>query len=314
MNPDHVRPVVARWFPHGEISIFRAESGVSTPVFRVLVSDKPFWVRLGEEPGERRNGEVAAHRLLYAGGIPVPEVIRYEPCPPELDRSITLTSHVPGMPLADVQAGSWLPTLAADVGRLLAHINRIPVHGFGWAYASDEHGVPAGEHPSRSGWAREYVSAVRVVRESDVLDGAAVDWLEAAVGQWTQVPDRATASLAHGDFDTTHIHVDPDDGTLVGVIDLGELRGADPLYDLGHLLLHDGEAGRPRMFPHILSGYAEVSPLPDRVMDQIRLQALVIGTRALAIQLGRPPTPYRNWLLDRLRTLIMLHELERNRA
>lgn len=314
MNRDHVRAVLARWFPDRELVISCVEGGVSTPVFCVLVGDEQFWVRLGEESGERRDGEVAAHRLLCAAGVPVPNAIDYEVAPPELDRSITLTSHLTGRSLAGIQVGPWLPALAADVGRLLARINNIPVHGFGWAFALEEHGVPAGEHRSRSGWTREYLDAVRVVREEGVLDASGLDHLQAAIKQWTRSLDRTTAALAHGDFDTTHIYVDPEDGTLTGVIDLGELRGADPLYDLGHLLLHDGEVGRPKLFPHILDGYAEIAPLPDDAMAQIRLQALVIGTRALSIQLRRPPSLYRDWLLDRLRTLVMLHELERNRA
>jgi aminoglycoside phosphotransferase (APT) family kinase protein len=314
MSHDHVRAVLARWFPDWECVISRAEAGVSTPVFRVLVGDESSWVRLGEEPGERRDGEVAAHRMLRAAGIPIPEVIRYEAAPPELDRSIALTSHLAGTPLADIQAGPWLPALAADAGRVLACINRISVRGFGWAYASEEEGVPVGVHRWRSGWTREYIGSVRVVRESGVLEAAAIDALEAAIERWTRISsDRATGPLAHGDFDTTHVYVDPESGKLTGVIDLGELRGADPLYDLGHLLLHDGEAGRPVLFPHILNGYAEISPLPDDAMDQIRLQALAIGTRALAIQLRRPPSPYPGWLVDRLRESIQnIRHSERN--
>lgn len=41
-------------------------------------------------------------------------------------------------------------------------------------------------------------------------------------------------------------------------------------------------------------------PLPDDAMDQLRLQALVIGTRALAVQFGRPPSPCRDWLAGRI--------------
>ena len=300
MSHDCVRAVLARWFPDRECVISCAEAGASTPVFHVEAVHEQFWVRLGEEPGERRDGEVAAHRLLRAAGVPIPEVIRYEAAPPELDRSIALTSHVVGTPLADIEAGPWLPALAADVGRVLACINRIPVRGCGWAYALEKNGMPIGEHSSRSEWTREYIGSVRVVRESGVLDTALINALEPAIEQWTRIQGRATAALAHGDFDTTHVYVDPGSGKLTGVIDLGELRGADPLYDLGHLLLHDGEVGRPVLFPHILNGYAEMAPLPDDAMDQLRLQALVIGTRALAVQLGRAPSPYRDWLVGRI--------------
>lgn len=38
--------------------------------------------------------------------------------------------------------------------------------------------------------------------------------------------------LAHGDFDTTHIY--QDNGRYTGIIDFGEIRGADRWYDLGY--------------------------------------------------------------------------------
>lgn len=304
MNADRVRAVLVRWFPHREISISRAEGGVSTPVFRVLVGDEQFWMRLGEDPGERRDGEVAAHRLLCAEGIPVPKVIRYEPSPPELGRSIALTSHLPGTPLAGLQVDDWLPEVAVHAGRTLARINRIPVRGFGWAYASEENGIPVGEHRSRSEWAREYVDALRVVRESGVLAAFTLERLEVAIERWTRIPDRTIGALAHGDFDTTHIYVDPDGGTLTGVIDFGELRGADPFYDLGHLLLHDGESGRQKLFPHILTGYAEITPFPEDAREEMSVNVLVIGTCVLAIQLARSPSSYQHWLVDRLHALV----------
>ncbi len=47
------------------------------------------------------------------------------------------------------------------------------------------------------------------------------------------------ARLAHGDFDTTHIY--EKNCRYSGIIDFGEIRGAEPLYDLGHFQLHDGE-------------------------------------------------------------------------
>lgn len=306
-----VNAVVARWFPNREIDVSRAETGVSTPVFRVIINGDILWVRLGEDPGERRDGEVAAHERLVAAGVPVPDVIRYEAAPPELDRCIALTSHMPGVPLADLDADStdgWLTNIAREVGRTLAQINSIPVRGFGWASESSEEDRPVAEHGDRATWTAEYRNACSIIAESGAFDSKTVGALHTGIEQWAQLPDSTTGSLAHGDFDSTHIYVDPEDRTYHGFIDFGEIRGADPLYDLGHLLLHDGEAGRPRLFPHILDGYGTVTPLPADAMDQIRLQALAIVARALAIQLGRPPSSYRDWLTARLTILVRPQE------
>ena len=55
--------------------------------------------------------------------------------------------------------------------------------------------------------------------------------------------DDPPSRLAHGDFDATHIY--QRDGLYTGVIDFGEMRGAEPHYDLAYFLVQD-PAGRCR--------------------------------------------------------------------
>ncbi|MGN6483232.1 MAG: hypothetical protein ACTHMX_02420 [Thermomicrobiales bacterium] len=61
-----------------------ATSGGSTPVWRVVVDTgsseddgcgETYYLRLAEEPGERRDDEVRVHQLLHAAGVRVPEVV-----------------------------------------------------------------------------------------------------------------------------------------------------------------------------------------------------------------------------------------------
>ncbi len=58
--------------------------------------------------------------------------------------------------------------------------------------------------------------------------------------------------MAHGDFDTSHIFAA--NGSYTGIIDFGEIRGAEPTFDLGHLALH-----APDALPAVLQGYASVT-------------------------------------------------------
>lgn len=302
VDVDRVHAVLARWFPHHGISLNRAVPGISTPVFQAHIEGETeiCWVRIGEQAGERRDGEIVAHRVLVASDIPVPAVIGYEAAPAELDRSLALTAHIPGIPLAERPSGEGNASLAIETGRILARINRLPVHGFGWAYAASEGDLPVGEHATRAAWCQEYREAADAVRLSGLLDARTMSTVERVIDDWAERPDHAAGALAHGDFDSTHIYVDPDRCTLTGIIDFGEIRGADPLYDLGHLLLHDGESFRPNLFPEVLDGYAEIVDLPEDAMGEVRIQAIAVGTRALARQLARAPSPYRGWLISRL--------------
>jgi aminoglycoside phosphotransferase (APT) family kinase protein len=300
VSADAVQSVIDAWFPNSAVVVTRAMDGVSTPVYRVTVDGDTFWARLGEAPGERRDGEAAAHRLLSARGLPVPAVVRYEAAPVGLDRSLCLTTHVEGVPVSASQAGAWIGTVAIQAGRVLATINEVRVRGYGWAFASTAPDGLVGEHRERSGWVAEYHDAFRVVRESASFDTFTLARIAEVLEHWTACPNEESGYLAHGDFDGSHIYVDRKQDTLAGIIDFGEMRGADRFYDLGHLLLHDGEGGRPLLLPDLLAGYRDVVRLPGDIMEQIRIQAIVIGTRALAIQLGRAPSPYRSWLKHRL--------------
>lgn len=303
MDALRMRAVLERWFPGQDISVSRAGTGVSTPVFRVRMDSETFWARLGEEPGERRDGEVAAHRLMAGIGLPVPHVLRYEAAPPELDRSIALGTPIPGVPISTLPPAPWLRDAAVEVGRILARINAIQVPGFGWAHASERDGIPVGQCLSRGAWVKEYWEALRKVEVSNALPVHAMRAIATAVESWASEPDSPTASLVHGDLDASPLYVDPEHRAFTGIIDFGELRGAGHLYDLGHLLLHDGEDGRPELFADVVQGYMEIRPLPGDVMGDIRREAIAIGTRALSIQLGRPPSPYREWLMQRLSLL-----------
>lgn len=299
---------MARWFPRAHITISRPRTGVSTPVFRVGIDEETFWARLGEESGERRDGEVAAHRLMATFRLPVPDVVRYETAPPELDRSISLTTHITGVPIFTLQPSTWLEHVAVQIGHVLARINAIEVSGFGWAYASARHEVPTGQYVSRDGWVQEYRDALRQVEVSGALPQPVMRAITVAVDTWASEPECDGAWLVHGDLDASHLYVDPVRGALTGIIDFGELRGADRLYDLGHLLLHDGESGPPELFTNVLRGYREDATLPHDATTRIRTGAIAIGIRALAIQSGRPPSPYREWLRSRLITLAKPNE------
>jgi aminoglycoside phosphotransferase (APT) family kinase protein len=295
-----VRSLLARWFPGQTVALARVGAGASTPVYRVTVEGEVTYLRLGEEPGERRDAEVRVHELVRALGIAVPEILRWEREPPELDRSAALTSRMPGVPL-DEFTGDATDALRR-AGRELTHVNAIPVVGYGWVdfVRGDDRHLAAG-HATRGAWAAEYVAAAETVVAARILPGATHAALRDAICAWADWPDRSPSRLAHGDFDISHIYVDPGSGAYQGIIDFGEIRGTDPCYDLGHALVQAGDAPGRVAFEGIVAGYAGVAPVD---LDAVRLQAVAIATRALAIQLGRPPNAYRQFLAARLDDLL----------
>lgn len=303
---DAVYALLRRWLPDREVTIARDESGGSTPVYRIIAGTEVFYLRLGEEPRECRDAEVRVHRLLHAAGVPVPVIVAWETAPPELDRCATLTSRMPGEPLLELPSlsGDRGALVARAAGRDLARISRIAVRGYGWVDAVDPvDGSLIAEHSTRNAWASEYEDAGREILGSHIFSRADSSRLWNALDRWLAQPEREMSVLAHGDFDATHIFIDPETGTYTGIIDFGEIRGADPLYDLGHALLQDAQPDRSPIFPDLLAGYRDIVSLPNDSLSLIRDQAIAIGVRQLAIFLRRS-SPYAPVLVSQLTTVL----------
>jgi aminoglycoside phosphotransferase (APT) family kinase protein len=115
-----------------------------------------------------------------------------------------------------------------------------------------------------------------------LLPGHALAAVEAMLDDERARPP-AVARLAHGDYDATAIFCQG--GHYTGVIDFGEIRGAEPVFDLGHFQLHDQERVSHRLLPALLDGYAQVEQPQDP--RSIRRSAVLLGLRQLCRWLAR---------------------------
>jgi Ser/Thr protein kinase RdoA (MazF antagonist) len=192
--------------------------------------------------------------------------------------------------------------LYPDPGRQLALIHTIPVEGFGWIRRDrpDATRLQA-TLPTLQAFALDELS-VHLATLNGVLTAAELRAVDRIVANGTTLLSAKNATLVHGDFDTTHIFHNR--GVYSGIIDFGEIRGADPFYDLGHFALHDGERIPARVLPFLLAGYSEVTPLPSDTMQRVRLWSLLIGIRALARSVTRPQSAYQDYLTKAIRKVL----------
>jgi Ser/Thr protein kinase RdoA (MazF antagonist) len=226
-----------------------------------------------------------------------------EPFDEAIGRSAAITAEVPGGSLA---ASSCTPEVAravvADAGEDLAMINRVSVDGFGWVRRSGPGWPPAAEHPSYRAFLTSYLPADWPGPLESIFSAGVLTAVEAMLGDERARPP-AAARLAHGDFDATAIFCAG--GRYTGVIDFGEIRGAEAAYDLGHFHLHDRERVPIRLLPALLDGYGRVSPPPDE--HAIRRSAVLLGLRQLCRWLARgyaPDRPMVRQRVARLRELV----------
>ncbi len=288
----HAATIVAAWLacsPH-DLTIEPATGGRSTPVFRVQLGTQTCYLRLSETPAASLGPEALAHEVLLSCGARVPAVIGYEPFDPVLDRSLMLTTAILGASFDDAPPPDPAPILIA-AGADLARINQVPVAGFGWIRRNDP--LPTRLSGIFSTW-HEFAADLT----SHPLD----PWFDpptiARITELARLPpaDPQRAVLAHGDFDPSHIF--SLDGHYTGIIDFGEIRGAEPTFDLGHLALH-----APDALPAILQGYASITPLPTDLPLQITASALRIGWFRLTQSSATTNPPYATHLVQSMTRL-----------
>lgn len=291
---DHVLP------GSGTPEIERTPSGVSTPVYRISRSGVTLYLRLAESPTADLAPEAIAHRLLRERGAKVPEVVFYDPFDERIGRSLMVTTEIPGKSLAE-DTPTDLDEIVRNAGHDLAIINSITVDGFGWIRRDDSARTRLKGEASTL---REFVLD-RLGEELELLEGPFLSSDEtraiANLGtEWRLDPDPGNqARLAHGDFDVSHIFHRGE--TYTSIIDFGEIRGADPFYDLGHFALHDGQPIAQQLLPSLLEGYRAEAQLPDDVNLRIHRWAVFIGVAAIARGVTRPRSPYQDYLARAIR-------------
>jgi hypothetical protein len=279
----------------GRPIVERAASGSTTQIYRVHRQGITLFVRVAEDVEDSMAMEAWVHEELRRRGVRVPEVVLLVPFDERIDRSVMVTTEIRGRSIRDEGFDPELRDVLVEAGRDLARIGEVPVRGFGWIRREPEATSLEADLPSARFMMLEDLGERLATLRGGLLDERAVAAIERAIELHADMLDKDPSRLAHGDFDDTHIY--REGPTYTGLIDLGEIRGASPLYDAAHYTLHDRSFGSPTL-PWLLEGCADVVPLPNHHETRIALLALLIGVRILAIVADRPEPAYQQSLRE----------------
>ncbi len=289
MHPSAIASLVNAALPRfAGSTIERVAEGGSTEVYRVRKGSATCYVRLLPEVNASFAPEAKVHRQLSAWGVQVPNVLFFTHHHNPLERSVLITAEIPGQAVGYGEQRPEYSSILRSAGRDLARFGSVQVAGFGWIdRSSTDVDTLRAEHPSFAAWmGPEIEQACSTLAAVQLLSGAALAKIQALAKELIQLVGDAPAILAHGDFDVTHIYHQA--GVYSGIIDFGEIRGTNLLYDLGHFQMENSES-----LPDLLDGYQEVRPLPSEARTEITLTGLLIavGRLASAITKGRKPYP-----------------------
>jgi aminoglycoside phosphotransferase (APT) family kinase protein len=298
-----IETVMRHIFPSLACMVERVTEGGSTFVYRMLCGDETFYLRVLPEEDASFAPEVAAHTILRQRQVNVPEVIYFEQRNKLVQRSIMLTTAIKGRPLSQSPGLSVevIEAIVSEAGRDLALINSVPVEGFGWVKRdSPSTSTLQAPWPTYRAFALERWDADLAFLARSTLSSTETAMLERLISQYDSYLNSEESCLAHGDFDSTHIYQEA--GRFTGIIDLGEIRGTDRWYDLGHFHLHEGKQLSLGLEAALVRSFGAIVPLPSDYVQRIRWSSLLINVRALARSLQkRPANRYTQHLLEVLR-------------
>jgi aminoglycoside phosphotransferase (APT) family kinase protein len=282
-SDEAVRSAVARLAGTRPFTFSRAASGTTTPVYRVDRGTETLYLRVAEDAKAELAPELHVHRAALERGCQVPTVFAYARMDPDIGRSVALLGEIAG------EAVGWQPSLDRDqlasvlraAGRDLAAVNSIEVNGFGWIRRDLGARPLQAEHSTFADW----IGADTEEGVEKCLEALADHLTEAdragirATARALVEDDELGPALVHGDFDVTHIVHDR--GRYTGLIDFGEIRGAEPWYDLSLFWrLHGGFDTGAFMYARLLEGYFGGQQRLD--FDRVRRTALMIALRFAA--------------------------------
>jgi len=286
VDSDALKALLIRIFGSSvTIDFERTPEGTSCQTYRLTRGNDRYYLRVAEERHEDLSVDADILRRLHQAGAHVPDVVHVERFDEGLQRSVLIMIEIAGVSLAKITSAEVAARVVRDAAADAASINAIEVDGFGWLDRRRPGWPPRGQLASYGAFVESGLpeAGIRRVRLGQLLSPDHLDRIEAIISA-EQVRPVSIARLAHGDLDATHIYCDG--ASYTGIIDFGELRGAEPEFDLGHFLLDDCDENPTPLFEHFLAGYRDAASKTLNVRlnlddDQIRRSAILHGFRQL---------------------------------
>jgi aminoglycoside phosphotransferase (APT) family kinase protein len=262
------------------LSVEREPEGVSTVVWRITRGSQRFFLRLAEHDDDNLEVDALVHQRLAALGVKTPTVVHATSYDPRLGRSLMITEHIGGRPLTDSTDPTERTRVVEGAAEDIATINSVAVEGFGWVVRDRPIWPPRAELGDYAAYVVDDLPDPWPGTFTQLFTSTDLELIEQIIHDERQrVVDQAI--LVHGDLGLDHIF--ERDGAYTGIIDFGELRGAEPEFDLAVFFNHSPREDRAALIDALLRGYQAITPLPDDIRHRMRRAGMLKALR----QLGR---------------------------
>lgn len=255
-------------------NIERVTKGRSTYEYRVATNSGTYYMRFLPEDMSFA-AEVLVHDTLRASGVRVPHVLGFEHKNENTGLSVMLVDEIPGISIEDGRPQANLRDILREAGQQLACIHSISVDGFGWIDRSSYDKLKGEKHSFEEYFIEFLNNDLEILCQYPFTDEERTRITELMLTA-KQILNVQNPVLVHGDFDISHIF--HSSGRYSGIIDFGEIRGSNRLFDLATFV---GFYQDRLMYSYLLEGYCETIHLTDEDLYAVELMALFIILRFL---------------------------------
>lgn len=231
--------------------------------------------------------EAWAYERARSVGIPAPAVLAVDLSAARVPAPYVIVEEARGVPLSSL-AGEPMANGLHGLGRCLRALHSIEIDGFGWI--DREHLRATGEARAKGRSEREQIErdpwGLGYLVERGFLDPDEGEGIRAWILARTAAFDGAVSRLLHADLGTDHVFADPATGAVTAIIDWGDCRSGDPVWEFACMAIWE----RDRL-PLVLASYGPDDPAFDAKLDVCVLVRLLgearwMHERDMAIENG----------------------------
>ena len=261
-------------FSISPLSIEKMNDNFSTTVWRIKTSDTTLYLRYHEKEDEALANlfepEAIALEQVKKAGARVPGVVSWNDDCSYFPRPFIILSEVKGTSLTkDLQDKTQIESVLYEAGRDLALINSVKTIKFG--YCNDRQTKKNQKVTGNDNSWYDFIKcpeqeSLVLFQKKGLLTEHDAHRIQKAFAENRNAFSISTGYLAHGDFDFSHIfHTN---GKYSGIIDFGDKRSFDPVYDLAHFNMYE-----PKFMKYVKRGWIE-RVIAEDLHPELDLQSL----------------------------------------
>ena len=266
-----VKQILFEWMGQDFVELVPNRSHPDSIVYTGIGRKESFVFKMMDPDGkdaDRIAAEAWALTKARSVGVPAPSVVKMDASKSVLPTTYMVMEQVQGGDLRTPQLyDEEMRPYLLKIGRMLRRLHTATVEGHGFLQ-SDGDSVVRGEADSwKSAALGAFADGLRVLQDNNLITPERVVLAEKIITQHDHLLTPNYNSLLHGDVGMIHVFADLQTEALTGLIDFGECKSGDPVWDIVDI--------RGRYVPTIIEGYEPDAEMQETFQDRFAIYGIL---------------------------------------